>query len=385
MAVGAAREPAVVHPLRLLAYYRLDQDALADVPWPRPLRMRLLQEDGVSLAITATGLPFCGGPLWLRWVTRLWRGAFRGPLRTLEGGAEAGSCSLWAAAMLGDLADLRVIGVEPMPAAAGALRQSAKANGWPRGTVEVLEAALVNRSVRVAGRGNPTVTLSVAPGRSAEASAIHCVAGDRACSIVHVPALTLDELTLAPHPAKAADGRGSGRFEVIHCLKLNVMGFELDVLQGGADKFLLPPEPDDRGGSTSPRPLVCSVILDELKLDRGPEDVRRLGAIIRLLQSRGFLVEAFVRDHGEAARRAPHRLLLERIQVGEFGQVALRALHLLPVAARGSKGWVVAAWRKVGVAGGACRATEPPFRPAFAPEDFGQVLPRAEATAALPA
>lgn len=371
---AAKQEPVVLHPTRLLGYYRLDSEALADVPWPRSLRMQLLDNDGVSLAIQATGLPFCGGPLWLRWVATLWQGGYRGPLRTIEGGAEVGSCSLWAAAMLerGSV-DLQAIGVEPIPAAAMAFRRSARANGWAG--VKVVQAALVNQTMLSAtGRGGPYVELKVAPGRLAEASAVACAAG-RSCHVVRARALRLDDLPLPPL------GKGKGGFAVVHCLKLNVMGFELEALQGGATRLLQSPGAVAEGAGTNGvgdqalRPLVCSVILDELKLDRGAEDMRRFVAIVRLLRERGFRVEAFVRDHGAAAAAAPHRVLVERVKFGQLSRLAARALHALPADSRQVVGFVLAGWREVGAGGGACRATEPPFRPEFSPEDFGEVLP----------
>merc|ERR1712137_990019 len=112
------------------------------------------------------------------------------------------------------------------------------------------------------------------------------------------------------------------------------MGFELEALRGGATRLLR--GPSDAGAATPSgelRPLVCSVMLDELKFDRGGEDLRRLVAIVSLLRASGFNVEAWVRDHGEAAQRSTHRVLLQRIQFGQLSQVARRA-KALPVERR---------------------------------------------------
>eukprot|EP00927_Polykrikos_kofoidii_P078525 TRINITY_DN75337_c0_g1_i1.p1 TRINITY_DN75337_c0_g1~~TRINITY_DN75337_c0_g1_i1.p1 ORF type:complete len:781 (+),score=104.34 TRINITY_DN75337_c0_g1_i1:56-2344(+) len=348
----------------------------------RSFRMRLLRDDSISLAIRAHGLPFCGSPLYLRWVRNLWRRGYKGRLNIVEGGAEAGSCLLWAAAMLdGDLVNFGATAAEPMPAAASAFAAAARLNGW-ESRIQVIQAALVNET------DTARVSLQVPLGRVGEASNVLCAAGSGGCEGFEAPAVRLDALPADMLPMPGIDVGGSGISSktsasgddllVIHALKLNIMGFELEALRGAAGWLF-------DGVGLSGRVLVCSVLLDELRFDRshtrgGAEDVRRLAAIVRFLRDAGFRTVSYARSHGELSRVAPRRVIVEPLEEG---------VKLLPRLARYGRalardrrnsqiGFVVYAWRggrHVG-GGGPCSAVGARFRPLFSPSDLGEVLPR---------
>lgn len=332
-----AVEPVTICPVNLLAYYRLSTSVGPDILWPNPFKMRLLRDDSISTNIRASLLPFCGSPLYLRWVLNLWRGGYRGALRIVEGGSEAGSCLLWAAGMLRGSIDFDAIGVEPMPTAVEAFQRSLRTNRMSQ-EVRLARAALTNFSSAEGLR------LQVLTGRSGEASAVQCATGS--CSEVAVPAVRLDELL----PSFSA-------IMPVHCLKLNVMGYELEALSGAARLL--------REGA------VCSVMLEELQLRGGAEAVRRLAGIVALLRAEGLRVEAFVRDHGEFALAAPRRVLVERLDLKLLPRLAAQARRM-PSPLRDTLGFVVVAYAED--ANSDCHATSLSFRPEFDPGDFGDVL-----------
>lgn len=332
-----AAEPVRICPVNLLAYYRLSTFVGTEVPWPNPFQMRLLRDDSISTNIRASLLPFCGSPLYLRWVSNLWRGGYRGALRIVEGGSEAGSCLLWAAGMLRGTVDFNAIGVEPMPTAVEAFQRSLRMNSMSQ-EIRLARAALTNASSAEGLR------LQVLTGRAGEASAVQCATGS--CSEVAVPAVRLDELL----PSFATS-------MPVHCLKLNVMGYEFEALSGAARLL--------REGA------VCSVMLEELQLRGGAEAVRRLAGIVALLQGEGFRVEAFVRDHGEFSQAAPRRVLVQRLDLKLLPRMAAQARRM-PPPLRDTLGFVVVAYAED--AESDCHATSPSFRPEFDPGDFGDVF-----------
>mmetsp|Transcript_16281 Transcript_16281/g.52103 ORF Transcript_16281/g.52103 Transcript_16281/m.52103 type:complete len:154 (-) Transcript_16281:26-487(-) len=148
------------------------------------------------------------------------------------------------------------------------------------------------------------------------------------------------------------------------------MGYELEALQGGS-RWLLADAPGHTGGVAPERrpTLVCSVLLDELPLRGGREDVRRLGAILRLLREGGFEVEAFLREHRDGAAQAKHRVLVERLQPGSLGRLAAGVRSKTARELEGL-GFVVAGWRSRSE----CAPVASSFRPQFSQEDFGPVL-----------